>query len=1201
MATINVTSDSGTTATVVTATPVTFSVSGGLIGPRGDDGHDGVGVPAGGSIGQVLTKTSGADYDDGWQTPIVTPDATASVKGKLQLTGDLGGTAASPQIKRTNRFVVAPFGDTRPADYTCADATGNEIEINQAIVAANALTNGGTVELLDGDFVLSDSVVPLNNVHLHGQGMFKTRIISVSNGTFSLFDNQSVYSVSLPWTNGEISDLELDGSNFAVNTGSKGLDGHGMVNVKIHHLYVHDTTASGLGFDYPYAVTITENIVMRCGFIGKRVISAASWSASVISITTASAHGYTGSVKATGLLTASAIANNDTVTLGAVTYTFKTVLTGAAYEVLINGSVANALTNLKAAINLTGVIGTDYGTGTLIHQLITGGTLTATTLVLTAKNFGTGGNALATTTTGAGISFGAATLTGGTTGNRVVIAGMLPLAYNGIYNVSTVIDATHFTIDASLNNSGTLQLGFDPGTATQFGSSSDFNIGHNGIGIASGGLTEENVVVTNNVCIGNQNNNILIETDFAFTGEDGGYTFANNISLYGGTCGYRNTGARNTKFVNNYDFGSLVGAHIAGFPVAKTPNAASWLAGVATFTTSSAHGYSIGTKVGISGMLTTTYNGYYTVLSVPTTTTFTVAIASDPGTAVFDPNSPTVKATTIKEPTEGTLINHNTFSNNAQYGIQVDQYCDNYSLVGNNIQDSGHYGIYSQSGNAHINQNKIYGGGRTGISIVAGGTYWPLDTIDILHNHIYNNGILTTGDGIIIDSTTSTPIKNVNIVGNHCFDNQATATQRYGIIITSGGSNQSIFVAGNTNYGNTTSNIFIQDTSNSIVCYNNIGTNPIGRISLGNITGAVTFDSSTGNFFKATLTGNITATMPASAVDGTIMTWVLLQDGTGSRTLTLPGNTSTSAGGLTLSTTANVVDTITWIYDAVSTKWREVSRSLNRRLSISEGGTGQSTATAAFNALSPMTTAGDLIYGGASGAGTRLAAGSSTQVLIGGTTPAWSSVVLTTMVSGILPSANGGTANGFTKFSGPTTSEKTFTLPDASSTIVVQGGALGTPSSGTLTNATGLPVAGITSSTSTALGVGTLELGHATDTTLSRSAAGQLAVEGVDVLTTSNTKTSTNKRFTPRVTSTASSATPTINTDNTDAVDITALAADITSMTTSLSGTPTNFDKLIIRIKDNGTSRAITWGHRLRVSVLHYQQPPLLVSARPLA
>lgn len=45
-----------------------------------------------------------------------------------------------------------------------------------------------------------------------------------------------------------------------------------------------------------------------------------------------------------------------------------------------------------------------------------------------------------------------------------------------------------------------------------------------------------------------------------------------------------------------------------------------------------------------------------------------------------------------------------------------------------------------------------------------------------------------------------------------------------------------------------------------------------------------------------------------------------------------------------------------------------------------------------------------------------------------------------------------------------------------------------------------LTVADVGGNTTTALGVGSVELGHATDTTLSRSAAGKLAVEGVDVL-----------------------------------------------------------------------------------------------------
>lgn len=64
----------------------------------------------------------------------------------------------------------------------------------------------------------------------------------------------------------------------------------------------------------------------------------------------------------------------------------------------------------------------------------------------------------------------------------------------------------------------------------------------------------------------------------------------------------------------------------------------------------------------------------------------------------------------------------------------------------------------------------------------------------------------------------------------------------------------------------------------------------------------------------------------------------------------------------------------------------------------------------------------------------------------------------------------------------------------------------------------------------------------------------------------------------PRVLTITSSATPAIDTGAYDCVSITALAAAITSMTSGLTGTPVNFQKLIIRIKDDGTARAITWG-----------------------
>jgi len=153
-----------------------------------------------------------------------------------------------------------------------------------------------------------------------------------------------------------------------------------------------------------------------------------------------------------------------------------------------------------------------------------------------------------------------------------------------------------------------------------------------------------------------------------------------------------------------------------------------------------------------------------------------------------------------------------------------------------------------------------------------------------------------------------------------------------------------------------------------------------------------------------------------------------------------------------------------------------------------------------------------------------------------------------------------------------TLTNKTLTSPTLTTPV------LGTPASGTLTNATGLPISGLVASTSTAIGVGSVELGHASDTTLSRSAAGVLAVEGVVIPSISSTNTLTNKRVTKRTGTTTSSATPTINTDNYDVYTLTAMSAAVTSMTTNLSGTPSTGDEIILGFKDNGTPRTITWG-----------------------
>jgi hypothetical protein len=108
----------------------------------------------------------------------------------------------------------------------------------------------------------------------------------------------------------------------------------------------------------------------------------------------------------------------------------------------------------------------------------------------------------------------------------------------------------------------------------------------------------------------------------------------------------------------------------------------------------------------------------------------------------------------------------------------------------------------------------------------------------------------------------------------------------------------------------------------------------------------------------------------------------------------------------------------------------------------------------------------------------------------------------------------------------------------------------------------------------------------ATDKLLGRSTAGAGDVEEIactaagravldDADATSQRATLGAKGIAPRVTSEASNATPTPNADTTDVHILTAQAA--AAAFAAPTGTPAQAQKLIVRIKDNATARALSW------------------------
>ena len=189
---------------------------------------------------------------------------------------------------------------------------------------------------------------------------------------------------------------------------------------------------------------------------------------------------------------------------------------------------------------------------------------------------------------------------------------------------------------------------------------------------------------------------------------------------------------------------------------------------------------------------------------------------------------------------------------------------------------------------------------------------------------------------------------------------------------------------------------------------------------------------------------------------------------------------------------------------------------------------GKGLITAASNGTAPVTSV----------------TGTAPVVSSGGATPAISMAAATASVNGYLTSTDWSTFNG--KGSGTVTSVAA-TVP---SFLSVAGSPITTTGTLAITlSGTALPIA--------------------------NGGTGATTLAGASIATYSGTETLTNKRIDPRVTSAASASSLTPDISVSDVYAYTALAAGLTI--NAPNGTPLDGDKLIFRLLDNGTGRALTW------------------------
>jgi hypothetical protein len=257
----------------------------------------------------------------------------------------------------------------------------------------------------------------------------------------------------------------------------------------------------------------------------------------------------------------------------------------------------------------------------------------------------------------------------------------------------------------------------------------------------------------------------------------------------------------------------------------------------------------------------------------------------------------------------------------------------------------------------------IYGNGTSALGVTAAGTTGQV----LLAN---TSGAPTWGSVPTTGAVTSISFGSTGLTPNSATTGAVTVSGT--LNATSGGTNISSYAVGDLLFANTSTTLDrLALGTNGYVLTSN-GTAPAWSAIPSNVAS-----------FQTSLSG----LTPSTATSGTV---------------TLAGTLGPTSGGtgLTAYTTGDIIyasatNTLSALADVatgnalisggvgVAPSWGKIGLTthVSGTLPIANGGTGATTASAAFDALNPMTTVGDIIYEGTGPAATRLGIGSTNQVL----------------------------------------------------------------------------------------------------------------------------------------------------------------------------------------------------------------------------